>query len=140
MGTNFYLRNKVKKEKAEKLIKIIEDYLDLNSQEDLDLLEDVKLLIQNKEMYDIHICKFSHGWQPLFQETLLFKSVEQLKSFYFDNFHEYIIVDESNDEYSWSGFKIKVFEHCLSGKTRIGINSGVRLDDGGYEFTQEEFR
>jgi len=62
--------------------------------------------------YEIHICKTSAGWKPLFQKHKPFSTFRDLQEFIFKNIYSYRIFDEYGKEYDFASFKKKMIDHA----------------------------
>ena len=119
MGSNFYMREKQLKKDIDKLL---ETYPNI----DID-------------MPRFHICKTSCGWEVLFNKTIMWNSVKEIKDFYDKQKGKYEIVDEYGDVYNWEQFTKRVLEFADdNSKSHIGLDTydiKYYTDDEGYEFT-----
>jgi len=96
--------------------------------------------LRNNEGELTHIAKTSSGWKPLFQAHKLFSSIKHLR-WYWDNTNEEI-VDEYGNEYKWKEFTDRVinFADDVNFQTHIGLHERYFSDEGGYEWTYDDFR
>lgn len=120
MGTNYYFtpkkfeKNRIRRlyeDYTDKLDKLLKDYIKSYNKlykemsiETNDLFETEKLPHYNDwynymhlteiEYPELHICKISMGWKPLFEATKFYGNVKELKEFYNKNKDRINIEDE----------------------------------------------
>ena len=137
MGTNFYLRDKLEKEKSKTTIEIIDKNLTLYTNPLLDESKDRIYAIIREEFHPrIHIGKTSFGWKPIFQsQEGKFTSVEELKEFYSSNINELEIIDKYGEIYTWDEFDDRVLKFGQDGL----LQPFARMDNLGYYWTSGEF-
>ncbi len=124
MGTNYYFTpkkfelNRVKKlheDYSSKMDKLLNDYIKSYNKLCNEMSKETNDLFDNEELPgykdwynymhlaeieypELHICKISMGWKPLFQATKFYNSVQELKDFYYKNKDRIIIKDEYGEE------------------------------------------
>ncbi|MCL2263219.1 MAG: hypothetical protein FWC08_08380 [Defluviitaleaceae bacterium] len=126
MGTNYYFRKKgvdlphlhaIADELSSECKSLVGKYnakvrealtdMGIDGYEDYDAFsEQHTFYILNAEELcgDIHVGKTSAGWKPLMQASEHFDSMETLKLWYEKNKHEYIFINEYDEEKSFDGF------------------------------------
>ena len=98
MGTNYYF----KLDKREEIKKAVDKF-------------DYEAAKEIMDTSELHVCKNSGGWLPLFQaQEGYWDSVEEIEMFY--NKYKPMIISENNVELSWDDFK----------KGVINWNGGVK--------------
>ena len=163
MGTNYYF--KPKKFEMDKIKMLYEDYtskLDklLNeyiksynrlckemSKETNDLFECEELEDYNNwwnymhlaeiEYPELHICKISMGWKPLFETSKYYRSVQELKDFYYKNKDRITIEDEYGQEKDINELLKKV-DDIYKDKNNQAHEDAYR-DKEGYEWVSHNF-
>ena len=132
MGLNFYFKL-INKETLEYEMKELQEKYPLT-----------KFTVES----DIHICKLSAGWKPLFSSNEHFKSIEEIEEFALYNFCDYEIEDEYGKRYSFEEFKLIIsnlqtvdglqshIKYVQNDKdiTFSYINRSYHTDSEGYEF------
>ena len=102
MGTNYYLftqnRDLVHKHSA------VEHDWGVTSEE-YEIVEYPQL------GYQIHVCKLSWGWLPLFQRHKAFKTWAEFEEFYKRHSDNLSLIDEYDHFMTFDDFKTGVFEH-----------------------------
>lgn len=132
MGTNYYLRprgferlKQLNEETNSKLaviresyIKEIQDMIEESSKISPlyeDLLDrpdpsNINLYLQYEyDLPELHVCKTSGGWVPLFEATKYYKSFKELESFYSKYKDVFTLYDEYNELVDFKDLKEKVF-------------------------------
>ena len=124
MGTNYYFKpkkydmdkmTKLHEEYTSKLDKLLKDYIKSYNKLSNEMSKETNDLFEYEELQDynnwwnyihlaeieypeLHICKISMGWKPLFEATKFYNSVQGLKDFYNKNKYRVIIIDEYGEE------------------------------------------
>ena len=62
--------------------------------------------------YQIHVCKLSWGWLPLFQRHKAFKTWAEFEEFYRSHSNHLSLIDEYDHFMTFDDFKTRVFEHA----------------------------
>ena len=62
--------------------------------------------------YQIHVCKLSWGWLPLFQRHKAFKTWAEFEEFYRSHSNHLSLIDEYDHFMMFDDFKTRVFEHA----------------------------
>ena len=62
--------------------------------------------------YQIHVCKLSWGWLPLFQRHKAFKTWAEFEEFYRRHSNHLSLIDEYDHFMAFDDFKTRVFEHA----------------------------
>lgn len=99
------------------------------------------------EIPDIHICKVSKGWYPLFQKNNHWSSFKEFIEFYNSNKDYLSLIDEENREIPIDEFiqTIHTWYSQSDNETHIQFQSPLNpipeyyKDPEGYEFTTHEF-
>jgi len=99
MGTNFYLMSKNKDS--------VKKYFGQYPTDDAYSIVDEPYL-----GYQMHICKRSYGWKPLFQKHDCFNTFAEFEDFYKNNSEDYQIYDEYDELYSFEKFKQAMIDHA----------------------------
>ena len=124
MGTNYYFKpkkydmdkmTKLHEEYTFKLDKLLNDYIKSYNKLSKEMSKETNDLFECEELQDynnwwnymhlaeieypeLHICKISMGWKPLFQATKFYNNVQELKDFYYKNKNKIVIKDEYGEE------------------------------------------
>ena len=171
MGTNYYLRPKgfkkiekinrnlyssihaLKEEYLKQITDILisykdeyEYYADLLYLSDISDLEDkVQFSVYGLEVPDIHICKLSGGWTPLFESNRLYSNFNEFEDFYNKYKDKLNLFDEYDDIISFEDFKNEIFSR-LNNKnyqTHLQYNNCYGIyyykDELGVEWTNSHF-
>ncbi len=123
MGTNYYFKIK----NSEALSGIISKVVEFLTPEQ----------IQEKLFNDIHICKISAGWKPLFKKTEYFDSTISLLEFYDKNSKMLEIINEDYEKIS-----IDVLQRrCHRAQNDKGNEThyDYEKDSAGYAWTHVDF-
>lgn len=171
MGTNYYFRPKgfteidrlnknlkdsvsvLKEEYLNKLKELLvktesqyKDYADLLYLTDISDLEDrVEFTVSEFEVPDIHICKISAGWIPLFESNRFYSNFRELEKFYLKYKDNLVFVNEYDDIINFEKFKKDVFDRIdnKNYQTHLQYNNsyGIRYykDEFGVEWTNTQF-
>ena len=168
MGTNYYFRPKgfneiddlnssidfiikiLKRFYLDKLNDILdkykENYLDLLCLDNISDLEDkVKFTVLSLDTPDIHICKISAGWIPLFESNPHYSNFEEFESFYEKNKDKLDLIDEYNRVIDFDYFKRNVFDRINNKnyETHLQYNNSYDIsyykDELGVEWTNSKF-
>lgn len=163
MGTNYYFTpkkfemDKIKKlheEYSFKLDKLLRDYIEsynelynVMSKETNDLFENEELPdyrdwhnymhLAEIEYPELHICKSSMGWKPLFQVTKFYSNVKELKEFYNQNKDRIHIEDEYGEEQDIDEL-FKFIDMKYKDKNNQ-THTDAYKDQQGYEWTSHNF-
>ena len=147
MGMNYYLKPKgydkldwlnkstkifidaTLKSYKDELNKMIEEsdkicplYLEILDRADPDNIQ-IKLQYEFEEP-DVHICKLSAGWKPLFEKNKFYKTFKEFEDFYKNNKKYFTIINEECEE-----LKSKVFMKVSDkdSQTHLQYNSNYRI-------------
>lgn len=163
MGTNYYF--KPKKFEMDKIKMLHEDYTSkvdklLNeyiksynklckkmSKETNDLFECEELEDYNNwwnymylaeiEYPELHICKISMGWKPLFESSKYYRSVQELKDFYENNKNRINIVDEYGEIHDLD--ELFEFINIKYKDKKSQTHEDAYKDKQGYEWVSHNF-
>jgi len=85
-------------------------------------LEVVNLPVEDRlkkfiNLEDIHICKISAGWKPVFEKTKYYSNFYELETFYKEHIDILQLMDEYGECVSWNWFEEKCKERNLIGKS-----------------------
>lgn len=166
MGTNYYLKAKrfneldnINKKLEDKLETIKEDYLSevlkvinnaLKTYPNYKELFDLDELIVNIEVHypievpDIHVCKMSLGWVPIFEKNEFYNNYKEFKAFYEKNKDILSLVDEYDREISLLDFEtnleyFKLNASPLNSRQEDNYIFKIESDDIGYDWSYNEF-
>ena len=167
MGTNYYFRPKTYKSKKinninDKYFKQIEGLYEkyVNEYNKLygemligteDLFETETMLSDDEwehhylpwlDSPELHICKISFGWKPLFQRTKYYKDLKSLKEFYQSNKDRICIVDEYGEKISLNNLIKEINERYKNQENQSHFKeyeNRIYFDDKGYEWNWHEF-
>lgn len=163
MGTNYYFvpkkfeKSKIRKlheDYSAKLDELLKDYIKSYNKMYNEMSEKTNDLFENEELADykdwynymhlaeteypeLHICKISMGWKPLFQVTKFYSNVKELKEFYNknkDRIHiedEYGEVQDINELFEFIDMKYK--------DKHNQIHTDAHKDEQGYEWISNDF-
>lgn len=93
-----------------------------------------------KTPFELHIGMTSIGWPPLFEKTKFYSSVKEIKDFYLNNKDAITIIDEYEDELSFSDLENKLIKWNITNSTlNIRDYEGLYYDDEGYQFSTHKF-
>ena len=124
MGTNYYFTPKkfelgrvknLHEDYSFKLDKLLNDYIKSYNKLSKEMSKETNDLFESQELSDynnwwnymhlaeieypeLHICKISMGWKPLFEATKFYGNVKELKEFYNKNKDRIHIEDEYGEE------------------------------------------
>lgn len=103
MGTNFYMMTRNKN--------LVEQYFP--NRTDYSCYDCGYEIVDRPYLgYEIHICKRSFGWVPLFQKhENAYKSFDGLEQFYYENENNLEIYDEYERQYTFEKFKEEMIQH-----------------------------
>ncbi len=112
-------------------------------------IDDITHVLQwEVELPDLHICKLSYGWKPLFQKSKYFSTFKEFEDFYKLHTDIFDFVDEYDEIQDFEEFKEYVFEKVKDKKsqTHLQYNGGLpglsleyTKDKDGIEWTNHEF-
>ena len=163
MGTNYYFTPKkfelgrVKKlheDYSSRLDKLLNDYIksynklcNEMSKETNDLFE-IEELPNYKDWYnymhlaeieypELHICKISMGWKPLFQVTKFYSNVKELKEFYNKNKDRIYIEDEYGEKQDMD--ELFEFIDIKYKDKKSQSHKDAYKDEQGYEWVTNNF-
>lgn len=168
MGTNYYFEpigfdqinkiNEIFVKSVEKLKeeyeRQIEDIIDKNNKEHslyrgfFRPYFDTNYTLQHQEFYvpDVHICKLSYGWVPLFEQNKYYSNIEQFKYFCETYQNDIVIKDEYDRVYSIEKFLDIVYDHLKNNnkESHLQYNNsllGIKYtkDPTGIEWANSEF-
>lgn len=163
MGTNYYFKPKkfkmdkirnLHEEYTSKLDKLLKDYIESYNKLCNEMSIETKDLFECEELQDynnwsnymylteveypeLHICKISCGWKPLFEATKYYSSVEELKEFYNQNKERINIQDEYGREQD-----IDELLRIIDGRYKDENNKAhdnAYKDEQGYEWVSHDF-
>lgn len=103
MGTNYYLFTK-NRDLVHKHFAVEHDWG--VTSEEYEIVEYPQL------GYQIHVCKLSWGWLPLFQRHEAFKTWAEFEEFYRSYSNHLSLIDEYDHFMTFDDFKTRVFEHA----------------------------
>lgn len=136
MGTNYYLRPKgfnnldqitadlyrsidfARIDYIKSLNKMIENakkisplYFELLDLPDLEELNEIQVnVVYDYELPEVHLCKTSGGWIPLFESTKYYKNFKEFEDFYNNHKDVFDIYNEYDEYVNFSDLKEHVFE------------------------------
>ena len=171
MGTNYYFRPKgfqkidklnenlrnsieaIKNEYLNELKEILvetesqyKDYADLLHLTDISDLEDrVEFTVFEFETPDIHICKISGGWIPLFETTEYYHTLTELIEFYNKYKNKLNLINEYNEVINFDKFIKEVLDRTNNKnyQTHLQYNNSYGIyyykDELGVEWTNSQF-
>lgn len=163
MGTNYYFTpKKFKKDRIRRLYEDYSDKLDILLKEYIksynklcnEMSIEINDLLEIEELPDynnwynymhlmeidypqLHICKISCGWKPLFETSKFYSSVQELKDFYNKNKDRIIIKDEYGEE-----LEIDVLFKIIDDRYKDINNQeheNAYKDKQGYEWVSHNF-
>ena len=102
MGTNFYLMSRNKK--------LMREYFAVETEYTIKDIE-YEIVDEPYLWYEVHICKLSAGWRPLFQRHKTISTFKELKEFCLKNKSMVSIYDEYGRRYTWKQYFKKVYNH-----------------------------
>ena len=163
MGTNYYFKpkkfeiNKIEmlyEDYTSKLHELLNDYIKTYnklcnemSRETADLFEFEELsdydnwynyiYLAETEYPELHICKISCGWRPLFEVTKFYSNVEELKDFYDKNKDRICIEDEYGEEQNIDEL-FKYIDAKYKDKNNK-THTNAHKDNQGYEWVFDRF-
>lgn len=111
MGTNFYAVLPVKKRTTNKLRKLASK---LDTQQFINLEDEMYDIHQDLKCYKVHLGKRSYGWAFLWDANDLKyyePTLASIKKFIDDNHAK--IIDEYGEEFTWDQFINDEIKHCL---------------------------
>lgn len=111
MGTNFYAVLPVKKRTTNKLRKLASK---LDTQQLINLEDEMYDIHQDLKCYKVHLGKRSYGWAFLWDANDLKyyePTLASIKKFIDDNHAK--IIDEYGEEFTWDQFINDEIKHCL---------------------------
>lgn len=111
MGTNFYAILPVKKRTTNKLRKLASK---LDTQQLINLEDEMYDIHQDLKCYKVHLGKRSYGWAFLWDANDLKyyePTLVSIKKFIDDNHAK--IIDECGEEFTWDQFINDEIKHCL---------------------------
>lgn len=99
MGTNFYLMSRNKK--------LMREYFAVETEY---TIKDIEYEIVDEPYlgYEVHLCKLSAGWRPLFQRHKTISTFKELEEFCLENKSMVSIYDEYGRRYTWKQY----FKKC----------------------------
>lgn len=102
MGTNFYLMSRNKK--------LMREYFAVETEY---TIKDIEYEIVDEPYlgYEVHLCKLSAGWRPLFQRHKTISTFKELEEFCLKNKSMVSIYDEYGRRYTWKQYFKKVYNH-----------------------------
>lgn len=102
MGTNFYLMSRNKK--------LMREYFAVETEY---TIKDIEYEIVDEPYlgYEVHLCKLSAGWRPLFQRHKTISTYKELEEFCLKNKSMVSIYDEYGRRYTWKQYFKKVYNH-----------------------------
>lgn len=102
MGTNFYLMSRNKK--------LMREYFAVETEY---TIKDIEYEIVDEPYlgYEVHLCKLSAGWRPLFQRHKTISTFKELEEFCLENKSMVSIYDEYGRRYTWKQYFKKVYNH-----------------------------
>lgn len=121
---------------------------ELDIERELSDIRDKALNNSNVVHNEIHICKVSGGWKPLFQShSDKFSNFQELKEYYKNNKKNLIVMDEYDREIKWSEFLDYIIDRNVSLWNGLGLKSHLllgydgeyQLDNDGFDWTNREF-
>lgn len=102
MGTNFYLMSRNKK--------LMREYFAVETEY---TIKDIEYEIVDEPYlgYNVHLCKLSAGWRPLFQRHKTISTFKEVEEFCLKNKSMVSIYDEYGRRYTWKQYFKKVYNH-----------------------------
>lgn len=102
MGTIFYLMSRNKK--------LMREYFAVETEY---TIKDIEYEIVDEPYlgYEVHLCKLSAGWRPLFQRHKTISTFKELEEFCLKNKSMVSIYDEYGRRYTWKQYFKKVYNH-----------------------------
>ena len=102
MGTNFYLMSRNKK--------LMREHFAVETEY---AIKDIEYTIVDEPYlgYEVHLCKLSAGWRPLFQRHKTISTFKELEEFCLKNKSIVSIYDEYGRRYVWKEFFERVYNH-----------------------------
>ena len=102
MGINFYLMSRNKK--------LMREYFAVETEY---TIKDIEYEIVDEPYlgYEVHLCKLSAGWRPLFQRHKTISTFKELEEFCLENKSMVSIYDEYGRRYTWKQYFKKVYNH-----------------------------
>lgn len=110
-------------EKSDSFCPIYPEILDRADPDNID----IKLEWEFEEP-DVHICKLSGGWKPLFEQTKFYSSFEEFEDFYNKYKDYFTIINEEGIELTFEGFKKNVFEKVSNTENQSHLQYNSQLD------------
>lgn len=130
MGTNFYAILPVKKRTTNKLRELADK---LDTQQLINLEDEMYDIHQDLKCYKVHLGKRSYGWAFLWDANDLkyYKpTLASIKKFIDDNHAK--IIDEYGEEFTWDQFINDEIKHCLY-PSEVPITTVDGLEKIGYD-------
>lgn len=130
MGTNFYAVLPVKKRTTNKLRKLASK---LDTQQLINLEDEMYDIQQDLKCYKVHLGKRSYGWAFLWNANDLKyyePTLVSIKKFIDDNHAK--IIDEYGEEFTWDQFINDEIKHCLY-PSEVPITTVDGLEKIGYD-------
>lgn len=130
MGTNFYAILPVKKRTTNKLRKLASK---LDTQQLINLEDEMYDIHQDLKCYKVHLGKRSYGWAFLWDANDLKyyePTLASIKKFIDDNHAK--IIDEYGEEFTWDQFINDEIKHCLHPSIKP-IMTVDELKETGYD-------
>ena len=102
MGTNFYLMSRNKK--------LMREHFAVETEY---TIKDIEYEIVDEPYlgYEVHLCKLSAGWRPLFQRHKAISTFKELEEFCLKNKSMVSIYDEYGRRYTWKQYFERVYNH-----------------------------
>lgn len=163
MGTNYYFKPKkfeydrvknLHEDYSAKLDKLLKDYIKSYNELYKEMSKETTDLFENQELPDyndwwnymhlaeieypeLHICKISIGWKPLFQVTKFYSNVKELKEFFNKNRDRIHIEDEYGEEQDID--KLFEFIDIKYKDKKSQSHTDAYKDQQGYEWVSHDF-
>ena len=150
-STNIFIESVLKsyKDELNKMIKESDEicpiYQEILDRADPDNIQ-IKLQYEFEEP-DVHICKISAGWIPLFEKNKYYSNFKEFESFYKKYKKYFTFIDEYNREIDFNKFKVDIFKRVSdkSNQTHTQYNSFFNSehqyykDENGIEWIDNKF-